>query len=111
LLATTRELAAIYVSTANSLPVIRAVQRAGRLGQVEIVTTDLFPELAPLIRSGAVSATMYQRPLSQGRIAFEALYRFIVEGKCPPARLKLMPHVVMSSNLDLILEELPMELA
>jgi LacI family transcriptional regulator len=100
-----RGLTAVYVSTANSLPVVRALEEAGRLGEVDVVTTDLFPELVPLIRSGAVAATMYQRPVSQGRIAFEALYHFVVEGKCPPANLKLIPHVVMSSNLDLVLDE------
>ncbi len=103
-------LSAIYVSTANSLPVLHAVEKAGRSGRLPVITTDLFPELVPLIRSGAVAATMYQRPLSQGRIAFEALYRFVIEGKCPPGSLKLVPHVVMSSNLDLILEKVPMEM-
>jgi LacI family transcriptional regulator len=110
LLQKVRGVTSIYVSTSNSLPVIRAVQQAERLGKVDIVTTDFFPELEPLIRSGAVAATMYQRPLSQGRIAFEALYRFVVEGKCPPASFKLIPHVAMSSNLDRILENLPTEL-
>jgi LacI family transcriptional regulator len=103
------ELTGIYVSTANSIPVLQAIEKAGRFGKITIVTTDLFPELTALIRSGAVAATMYQRPLSQGRIAFEALYRFVVEGKCPPGSLKLAPHVVMNSNLDLVLEKLPIE--
>jgi LacI family transcriptional regulator len=104
------DLTGIYVSTANSLPLIRAVEEARLLGNLTIITTDLFPELVPLLRSGAVTATMYQRPLSQGRIAFESLYRFVVEGKCPPGYQKLIPHVVMSSNLDLVLETLPMEI-
>jgi LacI family transcriptional regulator len=111
LLARHPDLTAVYASTANSLPVLRAVQDAGQMGKLTIITTDLFPELVPLIRSGSVVATMYQRPLSQGRIAFESLYRFVVEGKCPPGYQKLIPHVVMSSNLDLVLETLPMEVA
>jgi LacI family transcriptional regulator len=111
LIAKTPDLTAIYVSTANSLPVIRAVEEAGLMGKVDLVTTDVFPELVPLIRSGAVAATIYQRPISQGRIAFDVLYRFVVEGKCPPATIKLMPHVVMSSNLDLVLGRPPVELA
>jgi LacI family transcriptional regulator len=111
LIGKTPDLTAIYVSTANSLPVIRAVEEAGLMGKVDLVTTDVFPELVPLIRSGAVAATIYQRPISQGRIAFDVLYRFVVEGKCPPATIKLMPHVVMSSNLDLVLGRLPVELA
>ena len=102
-------LTAIYVNTSNSIPVLRAVEKSGRAGSLAVVTTDIFPELLPLLRSGTVWATMYQRPLSQGRLAFEALYRFLVEGKCPAGRIKLLPHVVMRSNLDLILERLPIE--
>jgi LacI family transcriptional regulator len=102
-------LAAIYVSTSNSIPVLRALSNAGRTKGLAVVTTDVFPELLPHLRSGAVWATMYQRPLSQGRLAFDSLYRYLVEGKRPPDRIRLLPHVVMRSNLDLILEKLPIE--
>ena len=98
------DLRAIYVSTVNSMPVLRAVDRKGRTGRVVIVTTDLFPALVPRIRSGQVAATIYQRPLSQGRLALQALYQFLLDGTRPPARLKVLPHVVMRSNLDLLLE-------
>ncbi len=97
---------AMYVSTGNSISVLQAIEKAGRMGSMAIVTTDLFPELGLRIRKGAVFATLYQRPFSQGRLAFQALYRFLMEGKCPPGRIKLLPHVVMRSNLDLILEKL-----
>ena len=61
------DLTAIYVNTSNSIPVLRAVEKTGRAGSLAVVTTDIFPELLPLLRSGTVWATMYQRPLSQGR--------------------------------------------
>jgi len=92
----------IYVSTVNSLPVLRALQDAGRIGSVIVVTTDVFPGLVPWIRDGAVAATLYQRPLTQGRLAVQALYRYLLDGTCPPARIKVLPHVVMRSNLDLV---------
>jgi LacI family transcriptional regulator len=98
---------AVYVSTANSLPVIHALTETGRLGQMTIITTDLFPALAPLIRDGKVFATMYQQPRSQGRMAFEALYQFLVQGTCPPLRRRIPPHLVLRSNLDLFLDMLP----
>lgn len=99
-------LAAIYVATANSLPVCKAIEKARRSRQVTVITTDLFPQLTPLLKSGVVAATMYQRPISQGRLAFEALHQFLVDGRCPPAQIKLVPHIVMDSNLDLIMEKL-----
>ena len=97
-------LAGIYVSTVNSIPVLRAVERVGRTGRIVVVTTDLFPALVPRIRKGHVAATIYQRPLSQGRLALQALYQFLLDGTRPPARIKVLPHIVMRSNLDLLLE-------
>jgi LacI family transcriptional regulator len=94
----------IYVSTVNSMPVLRAVERRGRTGRITVVTTDLFPALVPHIRDGRVAATIYQRPLSQGRLALQALYQFLLDGTRPPDRIKVLPHVVMRSNLDLLLE-------
>ncbi len=104
------ELKGIYVSTVNSLPVLRAVERLKRWGDLVIITTDLFPELVPWIRAGRVAATVYQRPLSQGRLALQALYQFLVDKTSPPPRIKVVPHVVMRSNLDLFLERLKVDL-
>ena len=101
------ELSAVYVSTANSMPVVRALDERGALGQVTVMTTDLFPTLAPLIRSGKVLGTVYQRPRAQGRMAFQALYQFLVEGNCPQVRHRVPPHIILRSNLDLFLEILP----
>jgi LacI family transcriptional regulator len=98
---------AVYVSTANSIPVVDVLQEAGRLGRIPVITTDLFPALAPLIRQGKVLATVYQRPKTQGRMAFQALHQFLVQGTCPALRHRLPPHIVLRSNLDLFLEMLP----
>jgi len=93
----------------NSLPVLRAAEEAGRLKGLTVVTTDLFPELVEWIRAGKVAATVYQRPVSQGRMALQALYQFLVNGVRPPSRLRVVPHLVMRSNLDLFLERLPVD--
>jgi LacI family transcriptional regulator len=100
------DLKALYISSANSLPVLRAADQAGRLPRLVIVTTDLFPELADWIRKGKVSATVYQRPMSQGRLAVQALVAFLLSGTRPPPRLPLVPHLVMRSNLDMFLDRL-----
>jgi LacI family transcriptional regulator len=110
-LGTHPDLKGIYVSTVNSLPVLRAAHEAGRLqGGLTVVTTDLFPELVAWIRAGKVAATVYQRPLSQGRIALQALYQYLLNGTRPASRLRVPPHVVMRSNLDVFLERLPVDL-
>jgi LacI family transcriptional regulator len=103
------KLRAVYVSTANSLAVLKAIADSGLRSDVTVITTDLFPALAPLIRDGSVAATIYQRPKAQGRLAFQSLHQFLVEGTCPPPHHRLAPHVVLRSNLDLFLEMLPKE--
>ena len=100
------QLKALYVSTANSMGVIRALEELDPECRLAVITTDLFPQIAPFVKSGRILATIHQRPEAQGRLSFEALYNFLVEGKCPPPRIKLNPHVVMRSNLDLFLERM-----
>jgi LacI family transcriptional regulator len=107
LLSRQRHLAGIYVSTSNSLGVIQELEDSQRLGGVDLVTTDLFPELVPLLRSGKVFATLYQQPFTQGRMAFEALHRFIVEGIRPRSVCRLPPYIVLRSNIDSFLGNSP----
>ena len=107
LLAEAPDIAGVYVTTANSMPVMRAVEEAGLERQVTVITSDLFQALAPLIESGRVAATMYQRPVMQGQLAFRALYSYLVEGVQPSPVTRLAPHVVMKSNLKLFLDQLP----
>ena len=107
-LASTPGVAGVYVSTANSIPVMKALDEDEQRPRkdVTIVTTDLFPALVPLVEAGRVAATIYQRPWVQGQIAFQAIYRFLVEGVIPPPVNKLSPHVVMRSNLKLFLDRM-----
>lgn len=62
----------IYINTANSLPVMRAIEEHGLLGRIRVVATDLFPELVPLIESGSIVATLHQRPFTLGKLALES---------------------------------------
>jgi LacI family transcriptional regulator len=104
LLAQHPDLRGIYVCTANSMAVLRALADFGRTGEVTIIGTDIFPELAEAIRAGKVMATIYQRPARQGRLAFESLFRFLVEGVCPPQSILVTPSVILRANLDSILK-------
>jgi LacI family transcriptional regulator len=105
-LASARDAAGVYVSTANSIPVMKALEDRGLVGSVTVITTDLFPALARFIESGRVAATIYQRPWVQGQIAFQAIYKFLAQGVRPPDVIRLSPHIVMKSNLKLFLERM-----
>lgn len=98
------DLAGIYVSTEASIPVIEAARDTGILPRLAIISTDLFPSLVEHIRAGRVLATIYQRPYTQGRMAFRVLHEFLVEGSCPAYQVTLSPHLVMRGNLDFFMQ-------
>lgn len=93
--------AGIYISTANSLPVLRALEERNALEQIQVIATDLFPELVSFLESGRILATLYQRPFTQGKAAFEALMRYLLDGVAPESATRFAPHIVLRSNLPL----------
>jgi LacI family transcriptional regulator len=98
------DLAGVYVTTEASIPVLKAAREAKMLGKITFITTDLFPALVSEIRSQAVAATIYQRPRTQGRMAFRVLHEFLADGECPSFQVTLAPHLVMRGNLDFFLQ-------
>ena len=98
------DLAGMYITTEASIPVLNAARDARMLEKITFITTDLFPALVAEIRARAVAATIYQRPRTQGRMAFRVLQEFLVEGSCPLFRVTLAPHLVMRGNLDFFLQ-------
>ena len=97
------DLLGIYVTTEASIPVLNAASDAKALDRLTIITTDLFPDLVPYIRSGAVVATIYQRPRAQGQMALRMLHEFLAEGGRRSHQVSLAPHLVMRGNLDFFL--------
>jgi LacI family transcriptional regulator len=97
---------AIYISTANSLPVLRALEELKLLGRVQVIATDLFHELVPLLASGEVLATLYQRPEAQGKIALETLIAYLTDKNRPVEAHRFAPHIILRSNLQLFVNRL-----
>jgi LacI family transcriptional regulator len=98
------DLNGIYVTTEVSIPVLNAARKKQMLERLTVITTDLFPALVPKIRSREVAATIYQRPRTQGRLAFRVLHEYIMEGECPSSQVTLAPHLVMRGNLDFFVQ-------
>jgi LacI family transcriptional regulator len=96
----------LYISTANSIPVLKALEEEGLLGKIQVVATDLFQELVPLIETGKVLATLYQRPFTQGKVAFESLLTYLLEDKKTSPMIRLAPHIIFRSNLPLFVDRL-----
>jgi LacI family transcriptional regulator len=96
----------LYISTANSVPVLQALEEEGLLGKIQVVTTDLFQQLVPLIETGKILATLYQRPFTQGKVAFESLITYLLEDKKTSPMIRLAPHIIFRSNLPLFMARL-----
>jgi ABC-type sugar transport system substrate-binding protein len=76
----------------------------GILEKLTIIATDLFPALVDEIRKGAVAATIFQRPRTQGRMAFRLLHEFLVDGQASSQKLTLSPHLITRGNLEYFLK-------
>jgi LacI family transcriptional regulator len=97
-------LAGLYVNTVNCLPVCRALGARGLAGKVRLVTTDLFPEMAPYFQKGTISASIYQQPYRQGQIAVRVMADHLMSKASFSPTVHLSPGIVMSSNLQLFRE-------
>lgn len=94
------DLSAIYISSANSIPVCRYLEEHGLSQSVACIASDIFSELRPYIRNGTVNATIYQNPFQTGYNALDRLYHAIAEDKKIDSCVCSTPHVVLASNLD-----------
>ena len=100
-----KDLVGYYVSTVNSMPVIGALKSRDLLGKVALITTDIFPQLIPHLRSGNITATLYQRPRVQGELALRTMYAMLRDGRNSWNGVMLQPHVVMRTNLEYFRKE------
>lgn len=94
------DLAGIYVSTANSPGVCRALEDIGKPGDIKLITTDIFHDNSKYIKNGTIYATIYQAPFKQGYNSIYSLYQNIISKKYFPNVCYVKPEVVMSSNLS-----------
>ena len=93
------DLAAIYASSANSIPICRYLEEHGLSNKIVFVASDVFDELYPYIENGTVNATIYQDPFRMGYDALDLLYHAIADGKTVNRCICSTPRIVLSSNL------------
>lgn len=90
----------IYISSANSGPILKYLEENDLGDEVTVIASDVFPELSAYIRKGIVNATIYQDPYGQGRRAFEGLFYHIAEGRRIDSIIMSNPQIVLRSNLS-----------
>jgi LacI family transcriptional regulator len=90
----------IYISSANSVPIIEKIISAGKAGEIKIVASDIFPKMSEYIRNSTVTASIFQNPYKQAESAVMNLYYHLTDKRNIPKTVKIIPQIVMSSNIE-----------
>ncbi|HEX4168093.1 MAG TPA: LacI family DNA-binding transcriptional regulator [Bryobacteraceae bacterium] len=98
------QLAGLYISTVNCIPVCKAIENRSSEGDIRVVATDLFAEAVPYFLNGTVSASIYQNPYRQGQTAVRLIVDHLLHGMAFPKVRYLNPAIALRSNLGLFRE-------
>jgi ribose transport system substrate-binding protein len=80
LLVANPDLAAIYVTAGGPFGAAKAIQDAGKTGEVKLICHDWMAETIVYIRSGEVTACLDQDPFNQGAAPIVAAYNYLAAG-------------------------------
>ncbi len=95
------DLAAIYVTAGGPFGAAKAVEDAGKAGQVKIICYDFVDETMGFVKSGVITGTLGQDPFAQGHDPAIRLYNYLVGGVVPPAaRLLTRADFVTKDNIS-----------
>ena len=93
-------IAGIYVNTANSPGVIKAILELGLGKKISLITSDLTKTIKNYIKTGVITATIFQNQYEQGRLGLLYLYRYIAEGMKVDDTVYVKPEIVLKANLN-----------
>ncbi len=91
------------INDPSALGAISALESAGKLGQVTVVTVDGSAEGVAAIKAGKLHSSSAQFPKEIGRIAAEQVYAHF-EGKPVPKDIKVRVELVTRENADAFLK-------
>ena len=95
------DLGGIYFSSANSVTFCKRLIELGKISDIEIVTSDNFPEIEMLMRDGNIGATIFQNPFNQGKLVTRYMFEHLAEGRQFEDRnILLNPEIVLKSNIE-----------
>jgi ribose transport system substrate-binding protein len=91
--------AAFPINDPSAFGCVAALEAAGKLKAVDIVTVDGSADGAKAIKAGKILSSSAQFPREIGRKAAEAMYEHLA-GKAPPAEIKVRVELVDAGNVD-----------
>ena len=97
------EINAVFaINDPAALGVVSALESAGKLDKVTVVTVDGSPEGAAAVKSGKILSTSAQFPKEMGRVAAEKAYE-VLDGKSVDPDIKIRVELVTKDNVDAFL--------
>ena len=87
------------INDPSALGAISAIESAGKLGKVTVVTVDGSREAVAAIKAGKLHSTSAQFPKQIGRVAAETIYDHLA-GKTVPKDIKIPVKLVTKENAD-----------
>ncbi len=94
------DLKGIYLTAGGPFGAARAVEEAGKVGEVYVIGHDVTEQHIPYVESGAM-VTIHQHETWQNHDVIVFLYNYLVDGTKPPEPvLHTMAEVVTKDNVD-----------
>jgi ribose transport system substrate-binding protein len=97
--------AAFPINDPSALGAISAIESAGKLGKVTVVTVDGSREAVAVIKAGKLHSSSAQFPRQIGRAAAETIYQHLA-GKPVPNDIKIPVKLITRENADEFLQSL-----
>ena len=100
------DLACIYVTAGGPGGAAKAIEDAGKAGQIVMVCHDWMPDTVPFIRSGVISGVLDQDPFTQGYAPIIDAFNYLVGGVTPEKVNMIEGQIATPENVaELIPEE------
>ena len=95
------DLSGIYVTAGGPFGAAKAVEDAGKAGEVKVVSFDFVDETMEFVMSGVITGTIGQNPFAQGHDPAIRLFNYLVGGVVPECgRLLTSADFVTQDNID-----------
>jgi len=98
------DITGVFVGTENIAGVLKYLEGAKKSGEVKLVATGISEAVVKGVADGLVNASIHQRQRLQGRLAVDALVKFLDGGEKPPSEILVMPQVLLRENFKEKLE-------
>ena len=93
------DLRAIYIATSNSIAVCRCIEEMDLQGKINIVATDIYPEIRAYMEKNIIQAVIFQDQIRQGESAVRVIFDFLSDGIVPSKSIFIQPQLILRSNL------------